>query len=137
MTSMKQRPGRHRCSQSHLMFAPLAWLKLQFYCHVGEAEIGGFGITAKGDLLFVKDFVTVRQQASMMTVAMEDEAVADFSDRCVDAGADGSAKETGSTLRRSPIRGADSADNAAARHQADGKKMLGPRPGRHLPCVPV
>ena len=27
-----------------LIFAPLAWLKLQFFCHAGDTEIGGFGV---------------------------------------------------------------------------------------------
>src|SRR5712692_8492561 len=69
-----------------LTFAPLAWLKLQFFCHAGDTEIAGFGITAKDDPLHVEDFVTVKQRASMVTVAMDDEAVADFMDRCVDRG---------------------------------------------------
>jgi proteasome lid subunit RPN8/RPN11 len=69
-----------------LTFSPLAWLKLQFCCHLGDTEIAGFGITAKDDLLYVEDFATVRQQTSLMTVAMDDQAVANFADRCVDAG---------------------------------------------------
>ena len=86
MNAMNPTLPRRRRGQPQLTFAPLAWLKLQFFCHLGETEIGGFGITAKDDPLYVEDFVTVRQQTSMMTVAMEDEAVADFSDRCVDQG---------------------------------------------------
>jgi proteasome lid subunit RPN8/RPN11 len=77
---------RRRFCPPQLTFAPLAWLKLQFFCHLGQTEIGGFGITAKDNPLYVEDFVTVRQQTSSMTVAMEDEAVADFSDHCVDQG---------------------------------------------------
>lgn len=77
---------RRQKRQPCLLFAPLAWLKLQWFCHLGNTEIGGFGITAKGDPLHVEDFRTVRQQTSPMTVAMDDEAVADFTDRCVDAG---------------------------------------------------
>ena len=69
-----------------LTFAPLAWLKLLFFCHSGASEIAGFGITAKDDLLYVEDFVTVCQHSSAVTVALDDQAVADFSDRCVDAG---------------------------------------------------
>jgi len=69
-----------------LTFSPCAWLKLQYFCHAGHTEIAGFGITAKADLLYVEDFVTVRQQTSSVTVAMADDAVADFMDRCVDAG---------------------------------------------------
>jgi len=72
--------------QPRLTFAPLAWLKLLFFCHLGDTEIGGFGITAKDDPLYVQDFVTVRQQTSTVTVKMDDQAVADFSDCCVDAG---------------------------------------------------
>ena len=86
MNAKNQSRLRRRCGQPEITFTPLAWLKLQFFCHLGETEIGGFGITAKDDPLYVEDFVTVRQQTSMMTVAMEDEAVADFSDRCVDQG---------------------------------------------------
>src|SRR5450755_3843707 len=86
MNTKNQTRRRRRCGPAQLLFAPLAWLKLQFFCHLGDAEIGGFGITSKDDLLYVEDFVTVRQQTSMATVAMDDLAVADFTDRCVDAG---------------------------------------------------
>src|ERR1019366_4524133 len=86
MNAKNEPRPRRRCGQTQLLFAPLAWLKLQFFCHLGETEIGGCGITAIDDPLYVEDFVTVSQQTSMMTVAMEDEAVADFSDRCVDRG---------------------------------------------------
>ena len=72
--------------QPQLTFAPLAWLKLQFFCHAGSTEIGGFGITAQHDLLYVENFVTVRQRTSPMTVVMEDQAVADLMDQCVDRG---------------------------------------------------
>jgi hypothetical protein len=67
-----------------LTFAPLAWLKLQYFCHAGPTEVGGFGIAAPGDPLYVVDFVTVRQHVTPMTVRFEDAAVADFFDACVD-----------------------------------------------------
>jgi proteasome lid subunit RPN8/RPN11 len=86
MTAKHKPPRRRSRGQPRLIFAPLAWLKLQFFCHVGDTEIGGFGITAKNELLYVEEFITVRQRTSSVTVAMEDEAVADFTDRCVDAG---------------------------------------------------
>ena len=77
------RPCRtHPC----LTFAPLAWLKLQYFCHAGGTEVGGFGIAAEDDLLYVEDFVTVRQEATPLSVRFLDEAVADFFDGCVDAG---------------------------------------------------
>jgi len=69
-----------------LTFAPLAWLKLQYFCHAGNTEIGGFGIAAASNLLYVEDFVTVRQQVSPVTVHFDDAAVADFFDRSVDRG---------------------------------------------------
>lgn len=69
-----------------LTFAPLAWLKLQYFCHAGNTEVGGFGIASANNLLYVEDFVTVEQQATSVSVRFVDEAVADFFDRCVDAG---------------------------------------------------
>lgn len=73
-------------TRSCLTFAPLAWLKLQFFCHVGPTEVGGFGIAAKDDPLYVEDFVTVRQDVTQTTVRFDDNAVADFFDGCVDRG---------------------------------------------------
>lgn len=86
MTSKHPAPPRRRRRKQQLTFAPLAWLKLQFFCHSGNTEIGGFGITAESDPLYVEEFVTVRQRTSAMTVEMEDEAVANYSDDCVDRG---------------------------------------------------
>ena len=82
MTSNRRRSRVGPC----LTFAPTAWAKLQFFCHLGDTEIAGFGITAENAMLHVEDFVTVRQLASPTTVVMDDQAVADFADRCVDAG---------------------------------------------------
>jgi hypothetical protein len=69
-----------------LTFAPLAFLKLQFFCHIGNTEIGGFGISSEDDPLYIEDFVTVRQKVSAVTVSFDDTAVADFFDHCVDQG---------------------------------------------------
>lgn len=49
-----------------------------YFCHYGETEIGGFGITPADDLLLVEDFLTVKQEVSSVSVAFDDEAVADF-----------------------------------------------------------
>lgn len=73
-------------SPQALTFAPLAWLKLQYFCHAGETEIGGFGVSAANDLLYIEDFMTVRQHVSSFTVRFEDAAVADWFDQCVDRG---------------------------------------------------
>ena len=52
----------------------------------GDTEIGGFGIAAEDDLLLIEDVITVKQEASMASVAFDDEAVADFFEAQVDAG---------------------------------------------------
>jgi hypothetical protein len=69
-----------------LTFAPLAWLKLQFFCHAGATEVGGFGVVAAADPLYVNDFVTVAQEVTPFSVRFADEAVADFFERSVDQG---------------------------------------------------
>src|SRR4051812_34081276 len=51
-----------------LVFPPLAWLKLKFFCHAGETEVGGFAISSAADPLYVQDFVTVRQATTAVTV---------------------------------------------------------------------
>lgn len=53
---------------------------------LGDSEVGGFGITACEDLLFVEDFRLVRQASTGASVAFEDQAVADFFDHEVDRG---------------------------------------------------
>jgi proteasome lid subunit RPN8/RPN11 len=69
-----------------LIFSPLAWLKLQLFLHAGDTEVGGFGLSSEDDLLYVQDFITVEQLTSSVTVEFADTAVADYFDRCVDAG---------------------------------------------------
>ena len=44
-----------------LRFSPTAWAKLLYLRDVGDTEVGGFGITAADDLLFVEDVELVRQ----------------------------------------------------------------------------
>jgi proteasome lid subunit RPN8/RPN11 len=61
-------------------------MKLQMFLHAGETEVGGFGVSAESDLLYVQDFVTVRQQTTCVTVEFADTAVADYYDDCVDGG---------------------------------------------------
>ena len=57
-----------------------------FLRDLGETEVGGFGISAADDLLLIEDFVLVRQHCSVITVAFEDESVAEFFDRQIDRG---------------------------------------------------
>ena len=79
---------RHSTGQLEpvLRFSPSAWAKLQFFCDRGDCEIGGFGVCGGDDLLLVTDFVTVRQDVSSVSVAFEDESVADFFDSQIDLG---------------------------------------------------
>ena len=69
-----------------LRFSPTAWAKLLFFRDRGDTEIGGFGITKADDLLYVVDFVTVKQEATGASISFEDEAVADLFDSQVDVG---------------------------------------------------
>lgn len=68
-----------------LVFSPLAWLKLQFFLHAGNTEIGGFGVSNE-EPLYIEDFVTIPQKTSCVTVEFDDAAVADYFDQQVDLG---------------------------------------------------
>ena len=84
---MSQEPLRRREPPGHtLVFAPAAWLKLMFFLHAGETEVGGFAVTAERDPLYVEQFVTVKQLVSAVSVEFDDDSVADHFDACVDAG---------------------------------------------------
>ncbi len=69
-----------------MRLTPYAWRKLLFQRDLGPTEVGGFGISARDDLLLVEDIVLVRQRCTAVTVKFEDEAVADHFDDHVDAG---------------------------------------------------
>jgi proteasome lid subunit RPN8/RPN11 len=69
-----------------LRFSPTAWAKLLFLRDAGDTEIGGFGISAAADLLYVKDVELVLQTCSWVHVSFADDAVANFFDDQVDAG---------------------------------------------------
>jgi hypothetical protein len=69
-----------------LRLSPTAWAKLLFLRDLGDTEVGGFGITAADDLLYVEDVLLVRQVCTGASVAFDDQAVAEFFDRQVDEG---------------------------------------------------
>jgi len=69
-----------------LRLNPTAWAKLLYLRDMGDTEVGGFGISAADNLLYVEDIQLVRQTCDMASVAFEDQSVADFFDRQVDAG---------------------------------------------------
>ena len=58
-----------------LRFSPTAWAKLLYFRDKSDNEVGGFGITEPDDLLFVKEFVTVKQEVTPVSVKFDDEAV--------------------------------------------------------------
>jgi proteasome lid subunit RPN8/RPN11 len=80
-----QRP-RHRNPAPLLRFSPTAWAKLLYFRDRSDNEVGGFGITEPDDLLYVREFITVKQEVSIVSVEFDDEAVADFFDTQVDQG---------------------------------------------------
>ena len=69
-----------------LRLSPTACAKLLYLRDLGDTEIGGFGITAADDLLYVENIELVRQTCDVASVAFDDDSVADFFDRQVDAG---------------------------------------------------
>ena len=84
---LDRKPRKAPCPpQPVLRFTPTAWAKLLFFRDRGQSEIGGFAITPCDDLLRVEDFVTVKQEVSIASVAFDDEAVADLFEAQVDAG---------------------------------------------------
>lgn len=80
------KPEKIQQSDGTLRFSPTAWAKLLFLRDLGDTEVGGFGIVAADDLLRVEDVELVRQTCGPASVAFEDQSVADFFDRQVDAG---------------------------------------------------
>jgi len=69
-----------------LRFSPTAWAKLLYFRDKSDNEVGGFGITDPDDLLFVEDFVIVKQEVTSISVKFDDEAVGEFFDAQVDLG---------------------------------------------------
>ncbi|MCA9039032.1 MAG: Mov34/MPN/PAD-1 family protein, partial [Planctomycetaceae bacterium] len=69
-----------------LRFTPYSWAKLLYLRDRGETEVGGLGISCPESLLLVEEVELVRQLCSVVTVAFDDESVADFYDRQTDAG---------------------------------------------------
>jgi len=85
----KKRQQMSRWSRSRppsLRFSPTAWAKLVFLRDCGDTEVGGFGISDRDDPLFVEEFRLVRQHCTAVSVAFDDEAIADYFDEQVDLG---------------------------------------------------
>jgi len=69
-----------------LRFSPTAWAKLLYFRDKSDNEVGGFGITEPDDLLYVKEFVTVKQEVTPVSVKFDDESVANLFEDQVDLG---------------------------------------------------
>jgi proteasome lid subunit RPN8/RPN11 len=83
MKSFKCKP---RVKTPTLKFSPTAWAKLLYLRDRGDTEVGGFGICHGDDLLKIDDVQLVQQVCTSVTVEFDDESVADFFDKQVDAG---------------------------------------------------
>ncbi len=89
MKNKKQQSNQRKPKQSSklaLRFSPTAWAKLLFLRDYGDTEVGGFGIAAADDLLYLEDIRLVKQVCTWAHVAFNDESVADLFDEQVDAG---------------------------------------------------
>lgn len=73
-------------SNTTLRFTPYAWAKLVYFCHAGDTEIGGFGLSDPDDPLLVTDLLTLKQATTSVSVDFDDEAVADLFEQQVDLG---------------------------------------------------
>ena len=73
-------------AQPVLRFSPTAWAKLLYFRDRGETEISGLGITKSDDLLLVTDFLSIKQDATVASISLDDEAVATFFEDQVDLG---------------------------------------------------
>jgi len=82
----KKKRARRAPPRPSLRFSPYAWAKLLYLRDRGETEIGGFGLSAVDDPLLIVDILIVKQRCSVVTVAFDDEAVADLVDELVDHG---------------------------------------------------
>jgi proteasome lid subunit RPN8/RPN11 len=67
-----------------LRFSPTAWAKLLFMRDLTDNEVAGFGVTDADDLLFVNEFVVIKQQVTCVSFIFDDQAVADFFEEQVD-----------------------------------------------------
>ena len=85
-TKTQSQIQRRAFRQPALRFSPTAWAKLLFLRDYGETEVGGFALVSADDWLYVEDVQLVRQRCTVITVAFDDDSVADFFDRCVDQG---------------------------------------------------
>lgn len=86
MLWQKKRTKRPRPPRPSLRFSPTAWAKLRFLRDAGDTEIGGFGLSAADDPLYLEDVLPLKQRCTPVTVKFDDAALADLYDELVDRG---------------------------------------------------
>ena len=86
VSKKRKRKRKSSALRPTLRFTPYAWAKLLYLRDYGDTEIGGFGVSSPDDLLLIEDVQLVKQQCTGVTVAFDDEAVADYFDQQVDMG---------------------------------------------------
>ena len=73
-----------RPMKSVLAFTPEAWIKLQYLCHIGDTEVGGFAVMTDTSEMLVTEFVLIKQRCTPISVKFEDESIAQHFDDMVD-----------------------------------------------------
>lgn len=61
-----------------LRLSPKARAKLEWFRDRGATEISGFGLSYKDELLYVADFITIKQKAGAASVEFDDDALNDY-----------------------------------------------------------
>jgi len=69
-----------------LRLGPRAYAKLQWFRDRGSTEISGFGLSYRSELLYVADFLTIKQKASAASVEFDDDALNKYLDDMVKVG---------------------------------------------------
>lgn len=78
---------RSSYAKPSLVFAPAAWTKLKYLCHLAEGEVSGFGLAMDPTRpLYIHDIALVDQESTSLSTDMSDDGVADHYDRCSAAG---------------------------------------------------
>jgi len=68
-----------------LSFSVYAWMKLQWFCHAADTEVGAFGITDPENPLHVVDMIFPPQKCTTVSVDYDDQGLIDFAMDCAEA----------------------------------------------------
>jgi len=76
----------NRPRKTALTFSADTWLKLKYLCHIGETEVGFFGVILDSDLLRVSELFLPKQECTAVVTTFDDDSVADYYDSMTDRG---------------------------------------------------